>query len=527
VIDKFDVNALGSIAGAPRNGTQIVPIEGSLTRGKVIIDPNDRLKVPHIYPGVGDVLGADLSKVPAVLGVRASGAPLELYFAGDEEAGRNLAHVLAVGMSGAGKSWFYRFVILNGMARGEAYSYVYGNARKTDQEPKWVLEGAERVARTKREVIDLLKWIRDEEIPRRSKLLGDAGFGHWSTAAYRATGVKFLDILLDEYAAVGLATDLGETLRSLGGRLVVGVQRATGGRINTDFRAQFSAVATFGVDNDDSAAIALTEAQQDAGCMPQAWKAKHPGKLYLDAPGVSDEEACEECRTFKPNVDRVNKWGEALVRWRRGGAAPGPMRGEAREATPVGLASPPARRGEGAEAYDDDEAEYDEAYEEALPPARHIDMDAPDEEVEAATAEAYEAATADDEEAEYDEEARAIVEHEKITPEEAAEITATDHVRPIEHRGGGMVLGLSPRMSDVDARSTARSMLLQLGTGKRFKVEDVLPDIMEETGMSAQWFSKWLAAWCDESAAYGPPILRRLDARGTYEIIGRRDVEAA
>lgn len=546
LLGKLDARALESFVDAPEGSARVIPEKGSARVGEVAIDAIDRLAEPQLYPGVGAQLNADLQKVPALLGVRTGGAPLDLYIAGDDRVGRNLGHVLMSGMNGAGKSIAYRFIVLDGMARGPAYAYVYGNARKADQERPWLLEGAERVARTKREVVDLLKWIRDEEIPRRAKILGEAGFDSWSTEAYRVTGLPHLDVILDEYAAVGpdierLATDLGETCRSLGIRLLVGVQRSTGGRINTDFRAQFGTFLAFGCDNADSAAAALPEEVLDRGAMPQAWQNFHPGKCYLVAQHVPEAQHAEPGRTFSPNKKLMDEWGAALVAWRRG-TGPAPVRREAvsvpdpsRESArkpssgraPVARHAPVSRHASAVEAVDDEarEGEVDIS----------LDLDALDEdELLDEAGEALDEAGADEPPDSVDDETDDLYDPDDLPDAETlADLEGIAGTEPLDRDppGGGMRLGLSPKMSDVEARELARRMLLALGAAGTvaFKVEEVLPDMMAATGFGASWFSKWLTIWSQDHPQYGPAILRRIDgARGRYEIIppDRRAVAA-
>lgn len=354
-IDQVDRKALASAVGVPSDGVLAIESDHDARIGKLVIDPTPR-NVPAVpWPGPSKV-GGGLSSDPILIGPRS-----KLYLAGDPKKGRNLAHILVVGMPGAGKSEIIRYIVLEGMSR-PGFEFDYVDVRKADQSPGYLRRGARAVATTTAEAKGLLKELYEVELPRRSKLMGDAGHASWTDATHAELGIKLRVVVLDEVLGIAnkledLLVNIGETSRSLGVVLLLGAQKITYDRMPTSLRANFSTTIVGGVKDASDAETGLTEAMQDAGARPELWQARNPGMHYMEAPG-DDEEPGSKRRSWKPDTTAMERWADSIISERR--AAEGAPHTEVArrpvEAAPAGAAHRPV-----ASASDDDEREFDDA----------------------------------------------------------------------------------------------------------------------------------------------------------------------
>lgn len=367
-LETLDTRAVAAVFDVPVGGAQARAFDDSSTRGTLILDPASRKAeaVPWNGPSVrpqGPGQWGSLVTDPIVIGPRS-----HFYLAGDASKGRNLSQILAVGMSGAGKTIFIQMTILEGLTR-LGFEYDYADPRKANQAAPWVIAGARRVARTNREVAELLKDLRDEELPRRSAAMGAAHHEQWTEKTFTDLGIPLRLVVLDELAGVAqdlqrLLVDIAETARSLGVVLLNGFQRVTFDRMPTSYRAQLGTTVVFGVKDAAETEIACTEEMQEAGAQPELWQNKMPGMHYMEAPG-DDGEPGTKRRTFAPNPALMAQWAEWLIATRRDEAGGGTAEVARQEAVqrPTRARQVVSRAVDPDELLDDDEdlSEFDEA----------------------------------------------------------------------------------------------------------------------------------------------------------------------
>jgi hypothetical protein len=515
--------ALESMHDLPEGSVRIVRGKpGQSTRvGVVRINPVDHLSSPPPYtgPSIRDgsgPFGFGTIMDPMTFGRRQGGDPLQLWLPGDARVHRNASLIQATGMSGAGKSEFIRYLLIESMSRGgpAVFEYWYLNSRKAAQEPDWVLRGAARVESAKKDIIRALKDLRDE-IPGRSELLGKAGLEQWTPRA----PVPLRLVVADEFADVApdverVLTDLSETLRSLGIILLCGFQRATGDRFPTSARSNFGTHVCFGVKDDVDAGMALPDEVLEAGASPWRWGNKQPGMCYLTAPGVAEDLWTEDARTWKPNRELQTRWAEHLIDLRAGNATQAPAAPAARRAQEAAV-EPYVEEGELVDAdYNEEDYGMDHAgvqLSDGQGGDDTIDLDQFDDAEAAAEAmEMVEDTLADDPGAEHDEDlVRPTI------PADVADVHQVDHREPIAADGGSMRLKLQPKMSPTEAREFLRAHLLRLRDegSTTVKVETFGEDVLYATGMSQSWLSKWLGNLAEDPDG----IIRKLDDRGWYE----------
>lgn len=282
--------------GAP--SVRMIRSDDSERRGRIEAVPVDQLKVPP--PWEGPSAPGQSIAVPLLLGVVEDSEPLVLILPGDPKVHRNSLHVGVVGMSGAGKTELLLHIAEEVLTRPNAELWV-GDARKAEQLPRWLLDGAARVAGTEPDVDVMLDDLLDD-VPVRSKQMGSHGHKQWMDACPRCP--RFRVVLLDEAAQVAannrVFVDLAESLRSVGVSLIVGLQRASHDRFPTSARSNIGAWICLGVKDEEDASMALSEEMLAAGAMPWRWKAGYPGYLYADVPGVPVERSVLQARSFAP-----------------------------------------------------------------------------------------------------------------------------------------------------------------------------------------------------------------------------------
>lgn len=520
----LDQKALAATWGVPVGGVQVQADDTSSTRGRIIVDPSSIKAEAVPWPGPsrrpqrpGD--WGSLVTDPIVVGPDTA-----FHLAGDPKKHRNMSHVLAAGMSGAGKSTFIQYVVLEGMTR-KGFAYDYADPRKGNQAPAWLREGARRVATNKEDVARLLAYLRDEELPMREKAMGAAGHSEWTEATFTELGIPFLLVVLDELAGVAqdlprMLTDLGETARSLGVLLLAGFQRIQGDRIPVAFREQFGSTFIFGLKDRNATEHTITEAMDEAGAQPELWGNKMPGMHYAEFPG-DDDEPGRKRRVFAPR-DLMAKWGSFLVSARRDDAgAPfneiarlEPARGS--EVEPSGAETDTGTVEEFDEIGDDDISDLDEGDD-------VIDED------DFGAAETFERldAMADQMEADGDF-AADDPEVDRLVPrvpdDMRAELAEVDDDGDEFSTEGVSREVLVPRKLPEDqARKLLQVHVAAFASRgvQRFKADDELMDpVYEATGFTGSWLRKHL----DRMAAEGT-LITKAGPRLGYDVVGAHALE--
>jgi len=289
-------DALASALDVSPTAVRVIPDPDSARRGHIDVVPVDQLRKPVPWPGLS-APGQSIAE-PIELGVMEDGEPLRIWLPGDHQAGRNAAHYLVVGMSGAGKTELLLTLAAETLSRRDAELWM-GDPRKGDQLPDWLRRGARRIATTEDDVDDMLADIK-QDVTRRAAQLGGHGHKQWTKGCPDCP--RYRVVIVDEASQVAagnpLVTDLTESCRSVGISLLFGLQRASHDRFPTSARANIGGSLCLGVDSPDDAAMALADATLDAGAAPWTWKATRPGYLYAEVPGTDQTRWSMPCRSF-------------------------------------------------------------------------------------------------------------------------------------------------------------------------------------------------------------------------------------
>ncbi|MEV6801319.1 hypothetical protein AB0M91_23675 [Micromonospora rifamycinica] len=448
-----DRESLASALDVAPTAVRVIADPDSAQRGRVEVVPVDQLRTAKPWPGLS-APGESIA-VPIELGVLEDGELLLIWLPGDHAAGRNAAHFLVVGMSGAGKTELLLTLAAEVLSRCDAELW-FGDPRKGAQLPEWLRSGATRIATTEDEVEDMLDALH-QDVARRAQWLGERRFKQWTPEAGRQ-GLRYRVVVLDEAAQVSAGnktiTDLTEECRSVGISLLFGLQRASYDRFPTSARANVGGSLCLGVESPDDADMALDERTLKAGAAPWEWKADRPGCLYAEVPGTDPTRWVLPARTYL--VDEDDR-AAAVTACRpvQPPVAPAAPRREDQPVTQQAMPQPDDL---------DDERELNAALDLAEPP--------------------------DD----------------------------VDPSRPILIPEGMPRLAFGqlrePPMGTEEARTWLRDYLLQVHqTGVTAVSPGELGDVMEATGKGASWVGKELRRLCS-----GPDAILQKTDRGVYKI---------
>ncbi|HEY9474812.1 MAG TPA: hypothetical protein VIS06_13290 [Mycobacteriales bacterium] len=303
---------IASGLGVPPTGVRFNADPDRADQAEIIVVPTDQLRRTIPWPGPSASGGSIAA--PLVLGTYEHAAPVRLWLPGDHNEQRNLAHVLLMGMSGAGKSEGALVLATEVLTRSDAVLWV-ADPIKGEQTFGVAKNGIDWFATTHGDAKAMLKAV--EQIVRaRADWLGQRGYKQWEPGC----GIPLLVVILEEAAAYvansGVFTRVVQQARSTGVSVVVSMQRASYQNIPTDARAQLGAVLCFGVRGTDDAGFALSDTVLDSGANPAAWGAKRPGYAYLEAPGVPEENWPTPLRTFQITPEQITATIDAHARVR-------------------------------------------------------------------------------------------------------------------------------------------------------------------------------------------------------------------
>ncbi|WP_422754529.1 conjugal transfer protein TraB [Micromonospora sp. WMMD708] len=448
-----DRAALASALDVPETAVRVIPDPDSARRGRVEVVPVDQLRAMVPWPGLS-APGRSIAE-PIVLGVMEDGEPLTLWLPGDHTAGRNAAHFLIVGMSGAGKTEVILNIAAEVISRTDAELWL-ADPRKFDQLPTWAIHGAARTAGTEDDTNELLEDLYTD-ITGRARQIGAHGHKQWTKGCRQCP--RYRVAIIDEASQVAagnpLVTELTEAARSAGISLVFGLQRASHDRFPTSARANIPGSICLGVDKDVDASMALSEATLDAGAMPWAWKNTKPGYLYAEVPGTDTTRWSMPCRSYVADEDQR---ADAVAPYLGGQPAAGPTRPESARPAPHPRPEPTPT---------DDDSDHDDEPNQAINP-----HDPPDD---------------------------------------------VDPAEPIRIPPGmpRIPLGLrQPAMSTDEAYEHLRGHLHDLhDAGVTVVRPGDLGDVIAATGLSGDWVRKALGR-----LSTGPDAMLRKTDRGTYKI---------
>ncbi len=293
VIKKM--GAVESAAGVPPGTFMVTKDMDNAGRANVVISDPHSIRDPKPYPGPSYV-NASIADTISV-GLYQDGTEVEFDILG--------LQIQIMGMIGSGKSlgagWSALAEIIT---RKDAI--VWGiDITKGDQTLGPLSSAIHRLATTKEDAFQILA-DANALIKPRTDYLSKKGLGKWR----KGCGLKYLIVWIEEVPDVMEEIgDDGESLwiksvkaaRSAGISFVWSLQRADYSQIPTITRGQ-AVKWCFGVSDSHEASFGLSTVQHNAGCEPENWANRHPGKFYLDAPSIAEEKV--------PLAARAWYWGQ-------------------------------------------------------------------------------------------------------------------------------------------------------------------------------------------------------------------------
>lgn len=278
---------------------------------KVIVQvaPVDALATPRLWAGP-DQPGASIGN-PIRLGPYLDGLDATITLPGDEKKRRNLAHIIAQGVTGAGKSEGVRNLMTSVLCRTEVCVIGSDPVKGLQTLGAFVETGAlELVALDLPRSRAMLAAVR-RAIPARGAYLGRRGFKQWEPGC----GLALLVVWLEEAnwaTQTKVLEQVAAEARSVGIMLVVSQQRASHTKTDTDLRANLRGAWCFGVADAVDATMVLPDSVVDDGAHPELWGNTRPGYSYLVHPSIP-----EECWTkiLRPELAEDDAIRAALLKW--------------------------------------------------------------------------------------------------------------------------------------------------------------------------------------------------------------------
>jgi hypothetical protein len=247
------------------------------------IVPADQLTA--VRPWAGPTApGASIADAPIEFGTAEDSERMWLWLSGDHKLARPAAHYGIAGMTGSGKTETGLVICADVITRVDA-SLIYVDSVKGIQSIAPIAAGVDLPIIEKASARAFMKLL-PALISKRTEWLGQHGFKQWEPGC----GLHYLVIQIEEAAAlIAESTTFVKAIeqaRSAGISLLVSLQRMSHDRIDTSARENLGGGLCFGVRNEDSAAMVLSDETLDAGAQPWLWKNAKPGYLYLEGPGI-------------------------------------------------------------------------------------------------------------------------------------------------------------------------------------------------------------------------------------------------
>lgn len=305
------VKATEQVVGMRPGAGQLIKSQDDSGRATARFMPVDVLKgiVPWLGPSA---FGKSIADAPITIGKYSAKKTAQVWLTGDEATARPLAQWLVMGMSGAGKSEFFRMMSAEMLSRRDVTLWVHDH-EKGLQTLRPVIEGGgpDWVSMTKPTGLDMLAATK-RVIEARSRWMGANGFDNW----VKDCGLNLLVVWIEEATSLARLKDLFELVRlgrSVGVVIFISLQRASHTVIDTDTRAQLAGNICFGVESNQDARFGLPDHVLEGidGNGPETWRNERPGYAYVAAPGIEPEMQKTEMRMcFARSEDVTN----AIVR---------------------------------------------------------------------------------------------------------------------------------------------------------------------------------------------------------------------
>ncbi|MFC3982823.1 FtsK/SpoIIIE domain-containing protein [Streptosporangium jomthongense] len=264
---------------------------GNAARGLVEVMVDDLLAVPVPWPGPHRV-GALISD-PIPVGIYNHGEAVEVYVTGRTED-VDLEHLLAMGVSGAGKSFFARVLVAGMLVRKKVT--VWAIDCKGLQTFGCLAHGLDWLITDYKEARKALH-VMANVITVRTNKLAEEGLDRWSKKSSLNFLVVWIEEAADLFASKNAYDEFVRKARSAGIMVVSSLQRATHDNLSTDARANHGSGMCFGVRETADAEFALPSEVVDAGASP-SWRASKPGYAYLAGLGTDPDDWARPLRTY-------------------------------------------------------------------------------------------------------------------------------------------------------------------------------------------------------------------------------------
>ncbi|MEV6226531.1 hypothetical protein AB0L88_01410 [Saccharopolyspora shandongensis] len=291
--------------GLRKGAVRIAEDPEDASQAQLTIVPQDVLKNPADWSGPSHPGGSILD--PIQFGVYEDTEVVRLWLPGDKSVDRNATHMQVNGMSGSGKSAFFKQVATEIVTRRDANLIVL-DPSKGDQTVAF-LQGSPAflvtdVAKCKKLVRKLPGVITD-----RASQLGRWGYDGWVPEAFTKHGMPYLVVWVEEASKLLQSVEkfdvIAQEARSAGISLVLSQQKSTFRQMSTDVRSQLGAAVCFGVKDPEDASYSLSDETLEAGAKPHLWKNRRPGCFYMEAPGVEESRFATPARTYRSNDEQL------------------------------------------------------------------------------------------------------------------------------------------------------------------------------------------------------------------------------
>lgn len=425
---------------------------------------------------------------------------------------KNLTHLLAEGMTGAGKSSAFRVLVTDGVTRIDVEDWLIDTVKKL--QTFGPLAGAfEWFATTVPEARAMIRFLADVLIPARADYLGAHGYDNWEPGC----GVPYLRVWVEEGGIVANELDKLDAVlaaaRSAGIEINLSVQRAHHALVDTNVRAAFGDTLSFGCKASDDV-FAMPDELRDAGADPAQWGNKQPGKNYYAGSELDLDRQMMPDRAF--NVDPA-ECRELIAKF-------GPVRRDwiaancpdwTRLLSEADTRGVWAKRTTGAAVLEKITATEARkaAASGSVPPAPPYEPP-----VLAEADEIVEGEIVDEDEREDE----VTVDELDLDPETAAGVAEDEDIdpsQPLAPFNPADALSF-PARTPGDARGDAlagmRSYLLDKGDGFEFAPRDVYDELCPRVGRSAGWVRDKLLMLADEG------LLEHDRGEGTYRVLAPR-----
>jgi hypothetical protein len=290
--------AVATLVPTKKGNIRFVPDRDNPGEGDMEITGRDYITNPPTWPGLS-APGESIAK-PIRLAVYGNGQAVPIHLFGDRKAHRNAIGILVIaGQQGSGKTELVLGMAAEVISRPDAELTVI-DPRKGEQLPAWLSRGATVIS----DVDAAEEFVAQlpAEVAKRAGILGRAGFKEWGEGAPIPAKV----IIIDEAAKLIAdrseedMVELSESVRSVGILIGLVMQRVTVDRMPSSVKKQRGAALCLGVADDKEAGRILSESTMEAGASPGSLGNREPGSLWIEAPGIPEEDWSRKARTYRP-----------------------------------------------------------------------------------------------------------------------------------------------------------------------------------------------------------------------------------